>query len=260
MSALRGRCALGDRRCSGGLTDYVTRRIARRENEHDIAGMPGSHPEPVVLLHGLGRTSRSMRRIERRLLARGYRVLNIDYPSRTGDIARLARHVAADVATWESGRTLHFVTHSLGGIILREAVVCGRLPAERIGRVVMLGPPNGGSELVDELNRLPVLERLLGRAVGPAGKQLGVGRESYVTKLPPVTFSVGVIAGNRSFNPFFSAILGDANDGKVRIERTRVEGMTDFLVVRQWHAMLPVAGEVISQTIRFLEFGSFDHV
>lgn len=211
----------------------------------------------AVLLHGLGRTSRSMRPLVRALSARGYETLNLGYPSRSQVIEALAEDVAARIAQWNAESALDFVTHSLGGIVLRAAVANGALPLERIRRVVMLGPPNQGSELVDAFALIPVVATLYRRVTGPAGAQLGVSSDGIAAHLPPVEFPVGVIAGNRSFNPLFSAVLGAPNDGKVRVDRAQVTGMRDFLVVPHWHPFLMSAPSVIEQSLHFLETGNF---
>ena len=105
--------------------------------------------------------------------------------------------------------------------------------------------------------RIPVFGWIYQRVTGPAGLQLGTAENGVPSGLPPVLFDVGVIAGSRSFNPLFSAILGDANDGKVRVERARLEGMKDFLVVPYWHPLLMLAPKVVSQIVHYLELGSF---
>jgi triacylglycerol lipase len=199
-----------------------------------------------------------MRRVDRALRTRGYETLNCGYPSRGRDIAMLAAGVAQRVTEWASDGTLDFVTHSLGGILVRVAVASGALPRDRVGRVVMLGTPNEGSELADLLPAMPMLGSLYARLTGPAGLELGTTESGVPGRLPPVDFEVGVIAGDRSWNPWFSALLGEPNDGKVRVERTRVEGMTDFLVVPHWHPMLVSATDVIKQVVHFLEHGVFD--
>lgn len=213
----------------------------------------------AVLLHGLGRTPRSMRPLERALKASGYRVLNLGYPSRSTNIANLARMVAREIGQWDAGRPLDFVTHSLGGILLRVAVADGMLPLDRVRRVVMLGPPNGGSELADKLPRLRIVGPLYQRFTGPAGLELGTTASGVPAQLPAVGFELGVIAGNRSMNPFFSAMLGAPNDGKVRVDRARVHGMRDFIVVPSWHPLLMVSATVAEQALYFLEHGAFRH-
>ena len=210
-----------------------------------------------MLLHGLGRSSRSMRPVERALRRRGYQVLNLGYPSSHSDIDALAADVAQRIRSWEPSAPLDFVTHSLGGIIVRAAVAGGYLSSDRIRRVVMLGPPNGGSELADTLPNLPVIGPLYRALTGPAGMQLGAGADGIAARLPAVPFEVGVIAGDRSLNPIFSAMLGGPNDGKVQVEKTRVEGMRDFIVVRRAHPLLMAAPSVVAQAIHFLETGAF---
>jgi hypothetical protein len=198
-----------------------------------------------------------MRPIERLLSARGYRVLNLGYASRSASIPELARRVASEIAQWAPTEPLDFVTHSLGGILIRQAVAAGHLPAERTRRVVMLGPPNAGSELADQLPRWPVVGPVYRRLTGPAGVQLGTGSSSVPATLPPVPFETGVIAGTRSYNPIFSAVLGGRSDGKVRVERTHVAGMRDFVEVPYWHPLLMVHSSVHTLVVRFLETGCF---
>jgi triacylglycerol lipase len=200
-----------------------------------------------------------MRPVERALRHRGYDVLNIDYRSRSADVATLAAEVAQSVRRWEGDVPVNFVTHSMGGILLRVMVADGYLSDAMIHRAVMLGPPNGGSELADVLSAAPVVGRGYRRFTGPAGLELGVGPEGIAARLPPVSFELGVIAGTLSLNPLFSAVLGDENDGKVRVSRTKVAGMRDFLTVRHWHPMLMRAPTVLMQTMHFLEFGRFQH-
>ncbi|MEP6730091.1 MAG: alpha/beta fold hydrolase [bacterium] len=218
---------------------------------------PAIEPTRVVLLHGLGRSTRSMLPIERALRRRGGRVLNLGYPSRSADVATLAADVARQIIEWEPNAPLDFITHSLGGIVLRMAVAQGDLPSERIRRAVMLGPPNSGSELADALPKVRLFGPLYRRFTGPAGLELGVGPEGVPAQLPPVSFELGVIAGTRSMNPVFNAMLSEPNDGKVRVERTKVKGMRDFLLVPEFHPLMMAAPDVITQAIHFLDFGAF---
>lgn len=198
-----------------------------------------------------------MRPLQRALEARDYAVLNCGYRSRSADIAALAAHIADRVSRWEPGTRLDFVTHSLGGILLRAALAYGYLPRERVRRVVMLGPPNAGSEVVDAFRSIPLVAGIYAAVTGTAGEQLGTAPSGLPGQLPPVDFEMGVIAGNRSFNPIFSAILGAENDGKVRVDRTRVEGMREHLVVPVWHPLLVSSPTVIRHVAHFLETGAF---
>jgi pimeloyl-ACP methyl ester carboxylesterase len=196
-----------------------------------------------------------MDRMGEALSAAGYRVCNIDYPSRKHPVAELAaRHVAPEIGKCIArGEPVHFVTHSLGGIIVRQLAATGAV--QRFGRVVMLGPPNQGSEVVDTLGNWG----LFGIINGPAGRELGTSPGALPQKLGPATFELGIIAGNRSINPILSTIIPGDDDGKVAIERARLEGMRDFIVVPASHPFLMKNDEVISQTIHFLACGAFEH-
>lgn len=212
--------------------------------------LPAEH---VVLLHGLARTSRSMNNLEEFLSARGYQVLNIDYPSRKHQIFQLAKIVRNEV-TSKTGNDekVHFVTHSMGGIILR--CIQRNDPLPNLGRVVMLSPPNHGSEVVDALGKLWLFEFIN----GPAGRQLGTDGNGISRQLGKVDFELGVITGDRSINWINSLIIPGKDDGKVSIESARVEGMADFLIVHVSHPFIMKDKTVITKCLHFLQNGSFD--
>jgi triacylglycerol lipase len=211
----------------------------------------------VVLLHGLGRSPRSMRPVATTLGAHGYRVFNLGYRSRSARIGVLAEAVARDVAAIPSSGPLHFVTHSLGGVLLRVAVADGHIPLARIGRVVMLGPPNGGSHVADVFIRGRVLRYLYRALTGPAGLELGVESAGVIATLPVLPFETGIIAGSRSVNPFLSFVLPAPNDGKVGVAQTAAPGMRDFVMVPHSHPFLMRADVVLAQTVAFLATGAF---
>ena len=219
--------------------------------------IPAEAAEGVVLLHGLARTPRSMARIERELTQAGYVVVNLPYPSRKAPIEALSEGVfdrIRDSVPLRDCTRVHFVTHSMGGIVLRDMISKHRI--ERLGRVVMLGPPNQGSELVDRLGSW----RLFRWINGPAGQQLGTGPDSVPGRLGPVDFELGVIAGDRSINWINSGMIPGADDGKVSVERTKVAGMKDHLVVHTTHPTMLSHRTVISAVRRFLKTGTFRDV
>lgn len=226
------------------------------------AGGAGVAPDPtpsadttagtVVLLHGLGRSHRSMSAMARSLETAGYRVINLGYPSRRHSVRVLVDTLAAelDACCATDPEPVHFVTHSLGGILVRAyGAVYG---AGRIGRVVMLSPPNHGSEVVD---RLP--DGLLTLLAGPAAVELGTDSTSVVRSLPPVELDLGIITGDVSINPLFSRWLPGDDDGQVTVESARLEEADDFLVVPYSHTWIMRRGDVIEQVLAFLATGSF---
>lgn len=215
---------------------------------------PAAEPETVVLLHGLGRTDRSMRPLEQRLSAAGFRVHNLRYPSTDHDPQALVDGIARQIeACCATATRLHFVTHSLGGILLR-AHLADRRPAH-LGRVVMLAPPNHGSELVDALGDSKLFEWTL----GATAQQLGTEPDSLPNRLPPPDYELGVIAGNASINPAGASVIGEESDGTVSVSSTQLAGMTDFLVVPHSHTLIMRSDEVAEQVIEFLRNGRFRH-
>jgi pimeloyl-ACP methyl ester carboxylesterase len=206
----------------------------------------------VVLLHGLARTPRAMTELENELIENGYRVANVSYPSREYPIEQLApMAVDEGLERCAAARRVHFVTHSLGGILVRYYYA--EHDVDRVGRVVMLAPPNQGSKVADALRDVPGFDWLN----GPAGAQLGKGEDSLPLSLGSPDFEFAVIAGNRSIDPISSAILKNPDDGKVSVEDTKLEGMSDFRVVDVSHAFIMQNDEVIELVLRFLRTGTF---
>jgi triacylglycerol lipase len=229
-----------------GRTSAFVHRIGRllqglqaAPRASDGAGQTGAQ-DCVVLLHGLGRTRLSLRRIERRLRQSGYRVINQGYPSRRHPVEWLAGHAigrALAACATPGARRIHFVTHSLGGILVRQYLQDQRIDA--LGRIVMLCPPNQGSEIAQTLK-----DNFLYRfATGPAGQQLGTDPDSVPRRLGPIPGEIGIITG--------------VKDRKVPVEHARLAGMQDFLVVPNGHTFLMNDARVIGQVLHFLATGRF---
>ena len=213
--------------------------------------------ECVILLHGLARTSKSMGELARRLEEKHYIVENVDYNSREGHIDSLAQSVIPSaLKRLEEKRCdkVNFVTHSMGGILVRSYLATNQIP--NLGRVVMLGPPNAGSEVVDQLKDWSFFQALN----GPAGSELGTDSLSTPNRLGPVRFELGVIAGDRSINGINSLLMIPGNDdGKVSVANTKVPGMKDHIVIHATHPMMMTNKQVIEQILRFLKTGAFRH-
>jgi hypothetical protein len=194
-----------------------------------------------------------MRRLAGRLTTSGYIVHNIGYRSTRLTIEQVAeQYLSKTLGSISSTDTIHVVTHSLGGIVLRLYLSQNRLT--NLGRVVMLAPPNQGSEVVDRLRHW----RLFRWFNGPAGLQLGTDPLSLPRQLPAANFELGIIAGNKSINFWLSTLLPSPNDGKVSVQSTRVEGMREHIILPVTHPFIMRDKQVISHTLRFLQHGTFD--
>jgi pimeloyl-ACP methyl ester carboxylesterase len=214
---------------------------------------PAAPPrEAVVLLHGLFRSDRAMRPLARRLAEEGFEVHNLRYES----LARSPEELVAELHRAVSGcctdaARVDFVAHSLGGVLVRAYLAEHPLP--QLGRVVMLAPPNRGSELGDVVAG----SRLLRAVLGPTAAQLGTGPASLPNRLPAPDFELGVVAGTRSLNPLGSWLLPEEDDGTVSVASTRCAGMTDFVALPVSHTFIVRSGEVARQVAHFLRYGRF---
>jgi len=194
----------------------------------------------VVLLHGLGRSSFSMQKIGRELADKGYKVLNIDYPSRQDNIENLVdKYLKKELAEkcTDKSKKINFVTHSMGGIMVRYLLLNNNI--ENIGRIVMLAPPNQGSNLADRLVNNKIIAYILGPALG----ELMIDKNSFTNKLGPINYEIGIIAGQY--------------DNKVSVEEAKLDEMADFVVVPKIHTWIMNNGEVIDLLINFLDKGKF---
>ncbi|EKD43776.1 MAG: hypothetical protein ACD_72C00122G0004 [uncultured bacterium] len=194
----------------------------------------------VILLHGLWRTSRSMKTLEESLLKDGYEVINIDYPSKTKTIEDISsvflKQIIVDKCP-DKKKKIHFVTHSMGGIIVRHFLAENKL--KNLGRVVMLAPPNQGSKMANVFSKI----ELTNHVAGPALKQLTTHKKSLPKSIAKPDYDVGVIAGKF--------------DGKVSAKFTKLDGMKDFLVVPSAHSFIMEWRDVIEAVKNFIKNGKF---
>jgi pimeloyl-ACP methyl ester carboxylesterase len=207
--------------------------------------------EDVVLLHGLGRTDRAMRPLADALTRAGYRVHNLAYPS-LAKAPGLVTDIAAQVdACCARAERLHFVTHSLGGLLVRALLAERAVP--NLGRVVMLAPPNNGSEYGDLAREASASSSELVPAIAALGTDPG----GFARTLPAPHYELGVIAGTRSVNPLDLSLVEGESDGAVSVASTQIPGMRDFLALDATHSSIRRKPEVHAEVIAFLRDGRF---
>ncbi len=208
----------------------------------------------TILLHGLGRTKSIMAPIEKALIKKNIPVFNVSYPSTQYPIAVLAKIISDELNHKFPGYSFDFITHSLGSIILRY--MDAHKLISHIHRVVMIGPPNQGTAIINFLRHIPSFRSIL----GPAALELATDEAGIYHQLPQaVNFSCGIIAGNKSIDPWFSwTLLKGADDGKVSVASTKITSMADHTIVPTTHGFLPGKQETIEQALYFLEHGKFN--
>ncbi|MGJ4947876.1 esterase/lipase family protein [Bradyrhizobium sp. HKCCYLS20291] len=225
--------------------------LRRRPQQH------GPRNAGVVLLHGIAGRSLMLRPLERRLQRAGFATLNLHYESRKKPLEDLAEDIRPAVADFAAGLDgpLHFVTHSMGGLLAR--VYMARHRPARLGRVVMIGTPNGGSEIADRLQNVGLYRAYF----GPAGLQLVTTKNLTLASLPPADYEIGVIAGSRFLDPISGLfLLPSPNDGRVSVESCKLAEMADHTTIKASHMSLLVHPTSFRQTIAFLRHGQFEPV
>ena len=211
--------------------------------------------ESVILLHGLGDVKLSMLKLESALKNEGYMTKNIGYSSTGETIESLAEKELSEVVERYKKigfEKIHFVTHSMGGLIVRYYLQEHNLPAG--SRIVMLSPPNHGSEVADHFQESKFYKLI----VGDVGQELATD-SNILSKFKPIIPEVGIIAGNKSSNPYFSRIIPGEDDGRVAVDNTKLTEMKDFIIVPSTHLTIKYNDEVIKQTVFFLKNGKFKH-
>ena len=224
-------------------------------------GTPDDQKDVVILLHGIAQNHWAMSGVKRRLHHAGYKVVNIGYPSTKLSLEELSAYLdrtLCDQGVWQTAQgKVHFVTHSMGGLVVRGYLDTYRdqIPLQKLGNVVMLAPPHGGSEIADLLCKL----RLYKRVYGPAGLQLTTGHQEKCKA--DVYYNLGIIAGNKNW-PYLiaSRVMSGRGDGRVAVEKTKLNGMADHVTLCATHTFISWKSSVHKQIIFFLTYGKFNHV
>ncbi|MBU0799731.1 MAG: alpha/beta fold hydrolase [Alphaproteobacteria bacterium] len=215
--------------------------------------------ETVVLLHGIARTDASLERLEKILQQAGYDTLAITYPSTKEDIDGIASFLNKGPLSpqfWAQAQKVHFVTHSMGGLVARRYLAAYHdvLPVEKVGRVVMLAPPNGGSEVADLTHKFPPYQWYY----GPAGQELTTFARQKDQGAP--WYEVGIIAGTKEWFYIVAAfVVPGKGDGRVSVESTKLPGMRDHITVPATHTFIMDRPDVHRQVVHFIREGVFHH-
>src|SRR5688500_2230571 len=225
-----------------------------------VAAQNASRPparEIVVILHGIAKNAGSMKPVEAMLQKQGYETLSITYPSTKLDLDGIAKHLHEEHLTasfWEKAGKVHLITHSMGGLVARRYFDAYKteIPADKLGRVVMLAPPNGGSDVADAIHWLPPYQWYY----GPAGDELTTAAQR--DNRSDIYYDLGIIAGTREWPYFVAAfIIPGKSDGRVSVEKTRIEGMKDHITVNGTHTFIMDKPVVHKQILQFLKNGTF---
>ncbi len=215
--------------------------------------------ETVVLLHGIALTKSNMDSVEKALEDEGYKILNITYPSQKKGLNDIAIFLETDYLTkdfWDTTRKVHFVTHSMGGLVVRTYLeqYKNQIDINKLGRVVMMGPPNKGSEVADLIHKLPPYKWYY----GPAGQELTT-KQQALTQINPY-YELGIIAGKKEWPYFVAAFVTPGqSDGRVTVENTKLNGMKDHIVLSATHTFMMKKSDTHKQIVYFLKNGEFNH-
>jgi len=221
-----------------------------------ISEHPNNGRDYIVMIHGLFNSSERMEDFEDYFAGKGYQVLNIDYPSTKYPIEELDKKFIKpmiDAIPVTESQKIHFITHSLGGLVLRHYLTHNRPP--QLGQVIMLSPPNHGSELADLLLK----RRLVQRVAGPAAMELRTLDNRFFQKLGPIDYPLGIIAGNKSYTRSTERHLPGMDDGMVAISSMKLKGMKDFIILNEHHRGLTRNLEAMEQANHFLKNSRFKH-
>jgi hypothetical protein len=206
----------------------------------------------VIVLHGITRSSRHMKILANHIQNGGFEVINVNYPSTKYQIEELVEIINQEISSRViKNKKIHFVGYSMGALLIRALI--HKYKYKNLGRVVQLAPPNHGSEIADWTKNLWIYKKIF----GPSGQQLVTNQKMFEHIFGEVNYELGIIAGNATLDPIFSIIIPGPDDGRVGVEKTKLEGMKEHIVIKVSHSFFPYSKKVRKQTLHFLQYGSF---
>ena len=255
-----GECRLLDEddktQATGSFAECVT-KLESIKREQQLEPMRG---KAVVLLHGLAAPRWSMSLLARHLHKHGdYATFVVDYASTRSTIDSQARSLANVIRSLEGIEEINLVGHSMGNIVIRRYLAGDGSPSQgwnpdpRIARIVMIAPPNHGSITATRLSDYALFKTLLGES----GRQLGTNWEDLERRLATPNGEFGIIAGGYGNKLGLNPFLPGDDDGRIRVETTRLAGAADFLVVPAVHEFIANDPRIFDYTLRFLQAGYF---
>lgn len=238
-----------DQRIAHGTFDECQTKLEQIRHDRNLPAMSG---KAVILIHGIGRSSKCFSGMASALKQDGYTVIGFDYPSTRVSIQNSAEYLHRVIASLENINSIDVVCHSMGGLLLRAFVMQHKEP--RFRRAVMLGVPNKGAQIADFLKKNPLFKAVM----GPAGQQLVTGKDSLIDKLPAPDFEFGVLAGGKSAARGYNPLLPGDNDSTVTVASTRLPGASDFILLPVIHSFLMTEKKAVGATRNYLKSGQFD--
>jgi len=244
-----GHHRLLDVRHAWGTREECDAKLQQIRNEEKLAPMSGT---AVILLHGLGRSDKSVSRLKQHFEKAGYYTIAMNYPSLRASVQENGDYLHQVIQSLEGIDTVHLIGFSMGGIVTRQCLAEHEEP--RLGRVVFIGTPNQGAELATLLKDWWAFKTF----VGPAGQELATAPHGLAPKLPAPTCEFGIIAGCRGADGGYNPLIPGDDDGTVSLESTRLPGACDFMTVRAIHPTLLHTPSVFVAAQYFLEHGRFE--
>jgi pimeloyl-ACP methyl ester carboxylesterase len=239
-----------------GTLEQCQAKLHEIRRVRQLAPMSG---EAVILIHGIARSSQSMQALREaiadEMLYEGKtscHTFGFDYPSTRVGIDESAEYLHRVIESLEGIERIHFVTHSMGGLVVRAYLAKHAEP--RLGRLVMIATPNQWAELATLLKANPLFKLIL----GPSGQQLPADPEGFIARLPVPEMEFGIIAGGRGDERGYNPLLPGDDDGTVSVACTKLDGAADFVVVDRLHTFIVRAPETRDYALRFLKDGRFE--